>query len=136
MKAILTDAAAVGNATARAIVFATRDPEAYFYEDSAWKTGFIGGSHEFERDGVRLLDPRTPLLLLRHRDHAGDVRQDGRRGLAVRRRDGRLGGQPLRRRETYRLHFPPDVPAKDFWSLVSTTTRRARCCRPTSSSPA
>jgi hypothetical protein len=59
MKALLTDAAAVGNATARALVFATRDAEAFIFENSNWKTGFIGGSHEFQRDGVRLLDART-----------------------------------------------------------------------------
>ena len=59
MTDILTDAAAVGNATARAIVFRTRDRDSFYYEDSAWKTGFIGGSHEFEVDGVRLLDGRS-----------------------------------------------------------------------------
>ena len=32
MKALLTDAVAVGNATARALVFATRDPAAYYFE--------------------------------------------------------------------------------------------------------
>ncbi len=34
MKKILTEAVAVGNATARAIVFANRDPRAYFFEVS------------------------------------------------------------------------------------------------------
>jgi hypothetical protein len=59
MTDILTDAAAVGNATARALVFKTRDPASFYSKDSAWKTGFIGGSHEFQADGVRLLDGRT-----------------------------------------------------------------------------
>lgn len=118
MKAILTDAAAVGNATARAIVFRTRDPDAYYYENSAWKTGFIGGSHEFLRDGVRLLDARTmffyyatgitPAMSAKMvgvgSQYAGAMVDSQRRALD--------GGR------TYRLRMPPNVPAKDFWSLV------------------
>jgi len=58
MTELLTDAAAVGNATARALVYRTRDPEFFYFENSAWKTGFIGGSHEFLAEGARLLDGR------------------------------------------------------------------------------
>ena len=118
MKALLTDAAAVGNATARAIVFATRNPDAYIFEDSNWKTGFIGGSHEFLRDGVRLLDARslffyyatgiTPAMAAKMvgigSQYAGAMVDS----------EGRYfdGGR------TYKLTMPPNVPAKDFWSLV------------------
>jgi hypothetical protein len=35
-------------------------PRAYYYEDSAWFTAFVGGSHEFLREsGARDLDART-----------------------------------------------------------------------------
>ena len=44
MKKILTEAVAVGNATARAIVFASRDKRAKIYPDRQWSTGFVGGS--------------------------------------------------------------------------------------------
>jgi hypothetical protein len=118
MKALLTDAAAVGNATARALVFATRDPEAFIFENSHWKTGFIGGSHEFQRDGVRLLDARslffyyatgiTPAMAAKMvgvgSQYAGAaVDSEGRHF---------DGGR------TYKLTLPPNVPAGDFWSLV------------------
>ena len=43
MKAILTDAVAVGNATARAMTFAPRDPRQRFFTDRQWNTGFLGG---------------------------------------------------------------------------------------------
>ena len=60
MKKILTEAAAVGNATSRAILFRTRMKEAYFYPDSAWITTFVGGNHEFlSQPGVRNLDARA-----------------------------------------------------------------------------
>src|SRR5208282_5596505 len=44
MKKILTEAVAVGSATARAILFRSRIKDAYFYPNSAWCTAFIGGS--------------------------------------------------------------------------------------------
>ena len=118
MKAILTDAAAVGNATARATIFASRNPETFLFENSAWITGFVGGSHEFQIDGVRLLDGRTlffyyatgitPAMSLKMvgagSQYAGAfVDSNG---------DGFDGGR------TYRLRLPPDAPAQDFWSVV------------------
>src|SRR6202044_2165488 len=59
MKAILTDAVAVGNPTARAIVFAPRDDRVKFYPDRQWATTFIGGSYAFLNDGERMLDARS-----------------------------------------------------------------------------
>jgi hypothetical protein len=59
MKKILSDAAAVGNATARSILYANRDKQVFLYPNSTWEVGFIGGSHEFQINGVRLLDART-----------------------------------------------------------------------------
>lgn len=56
MKAILTDAVAVGNATARAIVFDPRDPRVRIYPDRHWNAAFVGGSYEFLDNGARLLD--------------------------------------------------------------------------------
>jgi len=118
MKNILKDAAAVGNATARAIVFDARDQDAYIYENSAWKTGFIGGSHEFMVNGSRLLDARTtffyyatmitPAMAMKM---VGVGAQYG--GAAV-----DVNGDMLDGSKTYKLTFPPDVPAKNFWSLV------------------
>lgn len=67
MRAILDDAAAVGNATARAIGFHRRDPEAYLYEGSAWKAAFIGGDYQWLVDGGiggRNLDARSMFFYL------------------------------------------------------------------------
>lgn len=44
MRAILTDAVAVGNATARAVLLRSRIKESYYHPDSAWFTPFVGGS--------------------------------------------------------------------------------------------
>ena len=61
MKAILTEAVAVGNATARTIVFAPRDPRQKFFPDRQWATGFLGG-YAFVDNGERILDGRTLFL--------------------------------------------------------------------------
>jgi hypothetical protein len=62
MQAILRDAAAVANATARAIVFEARDPDAFLYDDRQWQTAFGGGDYRWLSDdgvGGRNLDART-----------------------------------------------------------------------------
>ena len=59
MKGILTDAVAVANATARAIVFAPRDVRVKFYVDRQWGTGFVGGSYEFLNNGNGCWNART-----------------------------------------------------------------------------
>jgi hypothetical protein len=59
MKQILTEAVAVGNAAARAMVFASRDPRVSFYPDRQWNTAFVGGSYQFIDNGERMLDART-----------------------------------------------------------------------------
>jgi len=117
MKKILTDAAAVGNATARSLVFPGRDKSAYQYDSGYWKTAFVGGSYEFLADGARLLDARalfyyyatmvTPAMILKV-PGAGSQYS----GATV---DSR--GKPLDGSKNYKLHLPPNVPAKDFWSV-------------------
>ena len=62
MRNILTEAVAVGNATARSISFHQKGNEmlkdAFIYENSAWFNPFMG-SYLFEQNGSRVADART-----------------------------------------------------------------------------
>jgi hypothetical protein len=108
MKKILTEAAYVGNATARAITYRTRMPDAYFYPNSAWKTAFVGGSYEFLHNGARLLDARTyfhfyatgitPAMAAKMPAGVGSQ-------YALAFVDAK--NRPLDGGKTYRLHLPP-----------------------------
>jgi hypothetical protein len=119
MKKILTEAAAVGNITARTLAYKSRMPEAYFYKNSAWNTPFIGGSYEFlKQKGVRNLDARsyfffyatgiTPAMAMKMVGKGSQY--------AVASVDAK--GNPLDGGKTYKVHLPPNIPAKNFWSFT------------------
>ncbi len=120
MKKILVNAAVVGDATARTVLFKTRIKEAFFYPNSAWMTAFIGGSYTFEQDGVRLLDAQsmfffyatgiTPAMSMKLAPGEGSA-------YAACFVDSK--GEALDGKNTYQLHMPPHIPAKDFWSFTA-----------------
>ncbi len=117
MKKILTESAAVANGIARSLSFNPRDELFYQYDNSNWKTAFIGGSHEFLVNGARLLDARTffyyyatmvtPAMAMKM------VGVGSQYSLAT----VDANGNYLDGSKNYKLHFPKDVPAKDFWSV-------------------
>lgn len=125
MKKILTDAAAVGNATARAISFRPRDEAFYFYpgSKSAWFTPFVGGSHEFLQENVRLLDARTCFFYLATgitpAMSAKMVGAGSQYGAATFDGDRNY----LHGSKNYSLHLPPNIPVKTFWSLIPYDTQ-------------
>jgi hypothetical protein len=118
MKRILTDAAAVGNATARSLLFSARDKEAYYYPNSSWKMFFVGKNENFSPDGI--LDPDARSYYY----YAGS----GNSPSCFKKMVGHLSqyaitehdatGHYLDGAKSYRLHLPPGIPANNFWSLL------------------
>ncbi|WP_256702278.1 DUF1254 domain-containing protein [Burkholderia sp. SRS-W-2-2016] len=118
MRRILTDAVAVGNATARSIDFANRNPAALIYPDRHWTTPFIGGSYQWLNDGARNFDARTMFFYAATIDTpAMAVAMPGIGSqYAAANTDG--AGQPLDGGTQYVLRVPANVPVKDLWSVV------------------
>ena len=119
MERILSDAADVAAVTARALTANPRDERFYLYpREGVWTNPFIQGRYDFLLDGVRLLDSRiymhfyatgiTPAMAIRN------VGKGSQYAIAYLDEDGKALDGGL----TYRVHLPPDVPAKDFWSFT------------------
>jgi len=118
MKKTLTEAAAVGNATARSILFANRDQRFFLYPGSTWEVGFLGGSHEFLMDDARLLDARTRMFyyatVITPAMAMKMVGIGSQYGVNFRDADGNyLDGS-----KNYKLNIPANPPVKTFWSIV------------------
>jgi hypothetical protein len=119
MKKILTEAAAVGNITARALAYKSRIPEAYFYENSAWNTPFVGGSYQFLKEkGVRNLDARTFFFLYATGITPAMAEVVIGKGSAYAAAFVDAEGDPLDGGKTYKVHLPPNIPEKNFWSFT------------------
>ncbi|MFC7725462.1 DUF1254 domain-containing protein [Nocardioides sp. GCM10028917] len=121
MRALLTDAVAVANGTARAIAFKTRDPEAYKYPGSKWKSAFIGDDYRWLIDdgiGGRNLDARTLFFYLATVNTPAMALKIPGVGSQYAFTEHDTTGEYLDGAKDYELTLPPDVPAKDFWSIV------------------
>jgi len=117
MKKILTEAAFVGDATARTLTYQSRIPEAFYYPNSTWRQ-WLGGYKFESQPGVQYLDASaffyfyatgvTPAM------EAKMVGQGSQYAVGI--VDSK--GNPLDGGKNYRLHVLPNVPAKDFWSVI------------------
>ncbi len=118
MKAILTDAVAVGNAAARAIVFASRDPRTKFYPDRQWTTGSSAAATS-SRTAASACSMRAPCSTTtppasRRRWPAPSPALA--RPMRITARDSQ--GRYLDGSKTYKVTLPAPIPAASFWSFT------------------
>jgi hypothetical protein len=121
MKKIMKEAMAIGNATARALVFDTRDSGAFLYEGSYWKKAFVGGDYQWLIDsgkGGRYLDARTLFFYVATVNTPAMVLKLIGKGSQYTYSNRDKNGNYLHGDKRYKLHIPANVPARDFWSVV------------------
>lgn len=124
MRKILTDAAAIGNAAARAISYYPRYPGNKIYGDnSAWVMAYADKNTAFEYNGAYNLDARALF-------HFGYIVVSPAMAVTVAGKGSDYGlialdanKQALDGAKTYKLTMPPNVPAKDFWALTMYDTQ-------------
>ena len=123
LRGILSRAAEIGAGIARTVSYEPRDPGAVLY--GSWKNAFVGGSHEFLRNGARLLDARTQFHYLATVVTPAMAHAQVGAGSAYAYTVHDSNGDLLDGSRTYRLHVDPDLPAKNFWAvdLYDTQTR-------------
>ena len=118
MRAILTEAAAAGDATARALAYRARDPQARIFPDRRWRYAFQGGYQFAWQPGVTNLDARAFFFFLATGvTPAMDTRIVGE-GSTYPWTAEDSQGNAFDGAKTYRLRLPGPVPVKTFWSVI------------------
>ena len=121
MKKILTDAVAVGNATARALLWYERDESAFLFENSYWKEGFIGGSYRYLKDkgmGGRNLDARTHFYYFATVNTPAMAWKLVGKGSQYAWGYLDANGNYLDGGKTYKMNLPKDPPVNKFISIT------------------
>lgn len=118
MKKILTEAAAVGDATGRTLFYRNREKEALFFDNRKWKRPFIGGYRfEWQPGVANLTGSAMYFFAATGVTPAMDTQIVGE-GSTYPWTATDADNNPLDGGKSYRLRLPPNVPVKTFWSVI------------------
>lgn len=118
MKNILDTAAKTGFGMAKAIAYKSREKEAKVYPDRNYELIFVGGSHEFLKNGHRNLDARTLFHFTAIVVTPAMINKIAGAGSQYLGAYADKNGKYLDGGKAYKLHLPKDIPVNNFWSVT------------------
>ncbi len=117
LKKILTDAAVVGDAMARATAYAKRVPGAQVWPSKRWEYALMVDVNQEGRDFAQLDERASWFYEAIGNAVAMQGKTLGAGQLYLETSKDKDGGW-LEGGKAYHLHVPPNVPAKQFWSIT------------------
>ena len=116
-KTLLSEAARVGGAIARANSYASPIPDTYYYTDRKWQ--YVGDvPYTFMKDGVLEVDRRAYVYYMALGNSPAMMTKNVGVGSYYLWAYKDAAGNFLDGASNYKLHIPANVPAKDFWSVL------------------
>jgi hypothetical protein len=116
-KALLSEAARIGGAIARANTYAN-PATAYYYPNRKWQDASGGLPYTFMREGVPQIDARNNVYYMAAGNSPAMMEKNIGQGSQYLWTYRDASGAFLDGARTYRLRVLPNIPAKNFWSVV------------------
>lgn len=120
-KGLLSEAARIGGAIARANTYADPATE-YYYPGRKWQQMQGGLTYTFARDGVPQINARNNVYYMAAGNTPAMMEKNVGQGSQYLWTYRDANGDFLDGGKTYRLHVLPNIPAKNFWSVVAYDT--------------
>jgi hypothetical protein len=116
---LLDEAARFGAAIARTNSFASDDEAALAYPDRCWEWAFVGGSATWDSQGYVNTDRRAGFAYIAIGMSPAMVEKHIGAGSQYLWTPRDANGAFLDGGKNYRLRVPPNIPVKNFWSVVA-----------------